>query len=362
MSVKSNNKPIRVMTIVGARPQFIKAAMLSRALMKKGNCEEIMVHTGQHYDEEMSKVFFEEMGLPKPQVNLQIGSGQHGQQTGRMLEQLEIVMLDISPDWVVVYGDTNSTLAGALAAAKLHIPVAHVEAGLRSFNRKMPEEINRILVDQISSILFTPTQQADDHLKRENFDSTMVHRVGDVMFDAVRFFSSDLNQATFSVPPKPYVLATIHRAENTDDVEKLRAIIEGLEDVAKELEVIWPVHPRTQSAMFNAGIYPKVSTRSPVGYLEMLALMKSAEIIVTDSGGVQKEAFFIGVPCVTVRTETEWVELLEVGWNHLANPSDSSSIPNAIKKMLGVGKSLASPNLYGDGNAAEKMADILINF
>jgi len=362
MSVRSNNKPIRVMTIVGARPQFIKAAMLSRAFLKKENCEEIMVHTGQHYDAEMSQVFFEEMGLPKPQFNLKIGSGQHGQQTGRMLEQLEKVMLDVSPDWVVVYGDTNSTLAGALAATKLHIPVAHVEAGLRSFNRKMPEEINRILVDQMSTLLFTPTQQANDHLTKENFSSEMVHRVGDVMFDAVLFFSSKLNLETFSVPQTPYVLATIHRAENTDELEKLSAIIEGLEDVAKELEVIWPVHPRTQSAMANAEICPRVATRSPVGYLEMLALMKGAEIIVTDSGGVQKEAFFLGVPCVTVRRETEWVELIDAGWNHLANPSDPSSILHAVKKMLGAEKHLVSPNLYGDGNAADKMADILINF
>lgn len=361
MSINPNIRPIRVMTIVGARPQFIKAAMLSRALMKKENCEEIMVHTGQHYDVEMSQIFFEEMGLPKPQINLKIGSGKHGQQTGRMLEQLEKVILDISPDWVVVYGDTNSTLAGALAATKLHIPVAHVEAGLRSFNRKMPEEINRILVDQISTILFTPTQRADDHLKKENFSSSMIHRVGDVMFDAVLFFSSNLNLESFSVPQKPYILATIHRAENTDNSHSLCSIINGLEDISSELEVIWPVHPRTQSAMANAGLCPQVSTRPPVGYLEMLALMKGSELIVTDSGGVQKEAFFLGVPCVTVRTETEWLELLDAGWNRLANPSDPSSIPHAVEKMLGAEKQLASPNLYGDGNAAEKMANILLD-
>ena len=283
---------MRVITIVGARPQFVKAAMLSRSLMKVGHCEEILVHTGQHYDAEMSEIFFDEMGIPKPKINLDIGSGGHGQQTGRMLEKLEKVMLDCSPDWVVVYGDTNSTLAGALSAAKLHIPVAHVEAGLRSFNRQMPEELNRVLVDQLSAVLFTPTEQADKHLQNENFCPSKVYRVGDVMFDAVRFFSSVLESKKFAIPQKPFVLTTIHRAENTDNPERLKAIIEGLEELSQKFEVVWPVHPRTKFAMDNAGISPKLKTCLPVGYLEMLALMKSAELIITDSGGVQKEAFF----------------------------------------------------------------------
>lgn len=351
---------MRVLTIVGARPQFIKAAMLSRSLLKVEHCEEILVHTGQHYDAEMSEIFFDEMGLPEPQINLNVGSGGHGQQTGRMLEQLEKLMLDLSPDWVVVYGDTNSTLAGALAAAKLHIPVAHVEAGLRSFNRQMPEEINRILVDQLSTVLFTPTEQADKNLQDENFCSSRVYRVGDVMFDAVRFFSSVLESKKFSIPRKPFVLTTVHRAENTDNPKRLKAIVEGLEEVSQKFEVVWPVHPRTKFAMDKAGLSPKLKTCLPVGYLEMLALMKSAQVIITDSGGVQKEAFFLGVPCVTVRTETEWVELIESGWNRLANPSDPQSILQTVNKMIGVGATLSSPNFYGDGNAADKMAEILL--
>jgi UDP-GlcNAc3NAcA epimerase len=349
------------MTIVGARPQFIKAAMLSRELMKRDSCSETMVHTGQHYDAMMSNVFFKEMGLPQPQFNLKVGSGSHGAQTARMLEKLEEVMIKVSPDWVVVYGDTNSTLAGALAAAKLNIPVVHVEAGLRSFNRRMPEEINRILVDQLSTILFTPTDHATDYLRKENFALSKIYQVEDIMLDAVRFYISQNEKLKKTFPNKPYCLVTIHRAENTDIAGRLRAIIEGLEDLNNTIEVIWPIHPRAAKSLDNFSITTKIKTRTPVGYLEMLELIRGAEVVVTDSGGIQKEAFILKVPCVTVRTETEWVELLHSGWNCLVNPSNSQSIPLVVHEMMTAVKSLDYPDLYGEGDAAGKMVDVLLS-
>ena len=349
------------MTIVGARPQFIKAAMLSKELVNRNSCIEIMVHTGQHYDAMMSSVFFNEMGLPKPKYNLKVGSGTHGFQTARMLEKIEKAMIEVSPDWVVVYGDTNSTLAGALAAAKLNIPIAHVEAGLRSFNRFMPEEVNRILVDQLSTILFTPTDLASNYLRKENFAPSKIHQVGDIMLDAVRFYTSQRKWVRKTSLNSPYCLVTVHRAENTDIFERLRAIVEGLESLSNTIEVVWPIHPRTKKLLDEFNITPKIKTRKPIGYLEMLQLISGAEIVVTDSGGVQKEAFILKVPCVTTRTETEWVELLHSGWNRLADPIDPQSIPLAANEMITVAKKLHYPKLYGDGDAASKMADILLS-
>tara|TARA_B100000676_G_scaffold45652_1_gene44059 strand:+ start:560 stop:1642 length:1083 start_codon:yes stop_codon:yes gene_type:complete len=352
----------KILSIVGARPQFIKAAMLSRAWAAAG-AEEALVHTGQHYDAAMSDVFFAEMDLPEPKHHLGIGSASHGAQTGRMLEQLEQVILAEKPDWVVVYGDTNSTLAGALAAAKLHVPVAHVEAGLRSFNRAMPEELNRLVADQLSDLRFAPTDEAVAHLKREGFAAETIHQVGDVMHDAVQHFGA----RTVAKPLNerlgvegPFALATIHRAENTDDPARLKTIITGLEAVHTQLPVVFPVHPRTRKALSESSLQPALHLGEPVGYVEMLQLEKSAAVVVTDSGGIQKEAFFQGTPCVTARTETEWVELVEHGWNRLADPNDPVSIPQAVEAALSADLPAAPPNLYGGGHAAEAMVDILL--
>ena len=352
----------KILSIVGARPQFIKAAMLSRAWAAAG-AEEALVHTGQHYDAAMSDVFFTEMDLPEPKHHLGIGSASHGAQTGRMLEQLEQVILAERPDWVVVYGDTNSTLAGALAAAKLHVPVAHVEAGLRSFNRAMPEELNRLVADQLSDLRFAPTDEAVVHLKREGFAAETIHQVGDVMHDAVQHFG----ERTVAKPLNerlgvegPFALATIHRAENTDDPARLKAIITGLEAVHTQLPVVFPVHPRTRKALSESSLQPALHLGEPVGYVEMLQLEKAAAVVVTDSGGIQKEAFFQGTPCVTARTETEWVELVEHGWNRLADPNDPVSIPQAVEAALSAELPADPPNLYGDGHAAKAMVDILL--
>lgn len=353
----SNHK---ILSIVGARPQFVKAAMLSNAWKKVSDFEEIIVHTGQHYDEVMSEVFFQQMGIPKPKYNLQVGSLSHGAQTGRMIEQLERVMMEEKPKWVVVYGDTNSTLAGALSAVKLHIPVAHVEAGLRSFNRKMPEEINRIVVDQLSTILFTPTSLATKCLIDEGYERGSIHEVGDVMFDACRYFERKSQVDEVGTNEKEFALVTIHRAENTDDPDIMGSIVAGLEELSKKMDIVWPIHPRTKNALSKYGLNDKMG-RSPVSYLEMLELMRKARVVVTDSGGVQKESFFCGTPCVTCRAETEWVELVECGWNRLADPAKQESIPDAVVQALyQFDQGLPVPLLYGDGNAAEKMTKVLI--
>jgi len=353
----------KILSIVGARPQFIKAAMLSRAWAAAG-ANEVLVHTGQHYDAAMSDVFFAEMDLPEPKHHLGIGSASHAVQTGRMLEQLEAVILTEQPDWVVVYGDTNSTLAGTLAAAKLHVLVAHVEAGLRSFNRAMPEEINRLVADQLANVRFAPTAEAVEHLQREGFSPESIHQVGDVMYDAVRHFGdrtlTEPLHARLGVE-KPFALATIHRAENTDDAARLQAIMTGLEAVHAELPVIFPVHPRTRKALEANGLSPAVHLAEPVGYVEMLQLEKAASVVITDSGGVQKEAFFQQTPCVTARTETEWVELVEHGLNRLADPHDAASIPAAVEAALAAEWPADLPDLYGDGHAAEAMVNILLN-
>ena len=289
----------------------------------------MLVHTGQHYDENMSEVFFQELEIPKPDYYLGIGSGTHGAQTGRMLEAIEQVLLQIVPDLVLVYGDTNSTLAGALAAVKLHVPVAHVEAGLRSYNRRMPEEINRVLTDHASDLLFAPTEAAVENLKQEGISSNRIFLVGDVMYDASLYYGAKAERESrilqqLGLRPKQYVLATIHRAENTDDAQRLRSIFDGLELAAKEIPVIIPLHPRTREALKQEAQLSKVAQHvlviQPVGYLDMVMLEKHSRLIATDSGGVQKEAFFYNVPCMTLRSETEWVELVELGWNRLVPP------------------------------------------
>ena len=347
----------KVVSVVGARPQFVKAAPVSKALQQAGHVERL-VHTGQHYDANMSAVFFSELGLPAPAHHLGIGSGSHGAQTGAMLEAIERVLMSEQPDWVLVYGDTNSTLAGALAAAKLHVPVAHVEAGLRSFNRRMPEEINRVLVDHLSALLFAPSQVARDNLAAEGLHKG-VEIVGDVMVGAVEMAAGisrprhDWLQR-WGVDAGKYLLATIHRAENTDDVGRLRRIVDALE--ALDEPVILPLHPRTRKALGAfAGSTSKVRYVDPVGYLDMVCLECHARMILTDSGGVQKEAYWLGVPCLTLRDETEWVETVEAGWNRLVSP-DVVSITEAVRSFV---PPAARPALYGDRRAAERIAAML---
>jgi UDP-GlcNAc3NAcA epimerase len=353
---------VKVATIVGARPQFVKAVVVSRAFGEHPKAvQEVLIHTGQHYDANMSKVFFEELDIPKPAYNLGIGGGTHGQNTGRMIEQIEQVLLIERPDWVLVYGDTDSTLAGALAAVKLHIPVAHVEAGLRSFNRRMPEEINRVLTDHAADLLFTPTDTATRNLANEGIPEGQVRQVGDVMYDAALFYSARAEARSRSLEqiglaPKRYVLATVHRAENTDDLARLEGIVSGF--AASGADIVWPLHPRTRERLhaYALEIPPNVRTIEPVGYLDMVMLERHAAAIATDSGGVQKEAFFFGVPCVTLRGETEWVELLECGINHLAGTD-----PKRIALLLRTPRRPSDwpRHLYGDGRAAHSIVATL---
>jgi UDP-GlcNAc3NAcA epimerase len=352
----------RILTIVGARPQFVKAAVVSLALVESG-VEEVLLHTGQHYDERMSDVFFREMGIPAPAHMLQVGSASHGAQTGRMLEGIEAALQQEKPDAVLVYGDTNSTLAGALAAAKLHIPVAHVESGLRSFNRKMPEEINRVLTDHISRWLFCPTDSAVSNLAAEGITGEHVFQVGDVMFDAAQRFGAHPSVAEAEILTRlgltsgAYVLSTVHRAENTDDPARLAVIIEALGRVAQEMPVVLPLHPRTVALAGAALTASGVKVIEPVGYLDMLALERGAAVVATDSGGVQKEAFFQRAPCVTFRDETEWVELVEAGWNTVIPPVEADALAAEIlAARTRPGQDVA---LYGGGDASRRIADVL---
>lgn len=339
----------KIFTVVGARPQFIKASPVSQALAAAG-LKEVLAHTGQHFDALMSDVFFEELAIPKPAYNLAVNSLGHGAMTGRMLEKLETAMLDEKPDMVLIYGDTNSTVAGALAAAKLHIPVAHVEAGLRSFNRRMPEEINRVMADHVSTLLFCPTQTARQNLANEGI-SKGVHVVGDVMFDTTlqaleRAKSRSGILDRLSLTPKAYAVSTIHRAESTDDPGDLARVIAWLEQAALDLPIIMPAHPRLRKLLLAANIVPKGLTLiDPVGYLDMALLLKNAVAVYTDSGGLQKEAYFHRVPCVTLRSETEWVETVEAGWNRLWTGPDYRSrrdIPD-----------------YGTGNSSTLIARVI---
>lgn len=352
-----------IATVLGARPQFIKASAVTSALAAHDDIREILVHTGQHFDAGMSDIFFEELGIPEPDHHLGVSGGGHGAMTGKMLLKLEPLFEQIQPDWVLVYGDTNSTLAGALAAAKLHIPVAHVEAGLRSFNRRMPEELNRIATDHLSDLLFAPTGLAAENLAREGIAAERVKPVGDVMYDvaikqAGRARSRSDILARLGIGKKGYVLSTVHRAENTDNADNLRAIFGALDLVAAEMPVVLPLHPRTAGALKKHAIDTgKIRLIDPVGYLDMIALEKNAAVIATDSGGIQKEAYFHGVPCVTLREETEWVELVDLGWNRLAPPA-SSDIRAAILAARNSSGRAASP--YGTGRAAETIIDQLV--
>lgn len=355
---------VKIVTIVGARPQFIKAAPVSKVLREAGYAE-FLVHTGQHYDDDMSAIFFREMGIPEPDVNLEVGSGTHGEQTGQMLIRLEAVLLKETPDWVLVYGDTNSTLAGALAACKLHFPIAHVEAGLRSFNRDMPEEHNRVLTDHCADSLFCPTQTAVENLERENITQG-VHLVGDTMYDAVlRFGDLACQRSTIlqdlGIYPQEYLLATLHRPYNTDNPEHLCNILQAFLDINQS--IIFPVHPRTQQeiASLDRTQRLKVSGSNitlidPVGYLDMLMLEQHARMILTDSGGMQKEAYFFGVPCVTLRPETEWVETVETGWNMLVGANQQAILRTVNDHKWPQNRS--SP-VFGDGRAAHRIVEVL---
>jgi UDP-GlcNAc3NAcA epimerase len=358
--------PRKIVTIVGARPQFIKASAISAMLAASDHFTEIVVHTGQHFDANMSDVFFTELGMAPPAYHFDIHGGGHGEMTARMLMAIETVLCTEKPDAVIVYGDTNSTLAGALAAIKLHIPLAHVEAGLRSFNRNSPEEINRILTDRVSQWLFTPTENAAAELLREGTAPENIHPVGDVMYDVALHHGGRVREqggilarlgAEHGIRPGAYCLATIHRAENTDDLERLAAIVAGLCAFSKQIPVVWPLHPRLRDVLARhrqlAPIAQFVVMIDPVGYLDMVQLEKYAGLIATDSGGVQKEAFFHRIPCVTLRGETEWTELVESGWNRLVMPTNGAEIYAALCAGLGtVGKDI-SP--YGSGDAARRI-------
>jgi UDP-GlcNAc3NAcA epimerase len=358
--------PKKILTIIGARPQFIKAAPIAKAFKNSHYLVEILVHTGQHYDSAMSEIFFSELEIPAPKYNLEVGSATHAIQTAEIMKRLEEVMLKEKPDLVLIYGDTNSTLAGALTAAKLHIPIAHIEAGLRSFNRKMPEEINRIVTDVLSSIHFTPTQTAADNLRREGIASN-VYNCGDVMYDAALQAAekarkqSSIMQRLF-LNPKRFILATIHRAENTDDQHRLTSIFSAFNQIASTIPIVLPLHPRTKKFL---GLYSlEESARNlliidPIGYLDMVSLENNAQLIITDSGGVQKEAYFYHVPCVTLRDETEWVETIAAGWNQLADVSAVANIVNAAQTMLTdkiVRNEIAE---YGVGMAAKQIVAAL---
>ena len=386
---------MKIVTIVGARPQFIKAAAVRRAIRKinersqarlygKSRIQEILVHTGQHYDYMMDKVFFEELKLPRPDYHLGVGSGSHGKQTGKMLERIEMVLQKERPERVLVYGDTNSTLAGALTAAKLKIPVAHVEAGLRSFNRAMPEEVNRLLTDHLSTFLFCPTDQAVRNLLKEGIKdggTRIVKNVGDVMYDSILYYSkiaerrsaileelglytsnSVRNADLHSLRTPNYYLATLHRAENTDDPKKLKSIFRALNEIGKKTPVVLPLHPRTKKMIKAYHLFSEfksIKFIEPVSYLDMLKLGKNAKAILTDSGGVQKEAYWFGVPCLTLREETEWVETIESGWNTLVG----TSVERIMKEADHAGgrrRYLKRNRIFGDGKASQKIVQILM--
>jgi UDP-N-acetylglucosamine 2-epimerase len=362
---------MKIVSIIGARPQIVKAAALSRTIIAHGKEQhdraivEIIVHTGQHYDNNMSQVFFDELDIPEPDYYLGIGSGSHGEQTGKMLQEIEAVLKEEEPDYCLVYGDTNSTLAGAVAAAKLRIRVAHVEAGLRSFNRKMPEEINRVVTDHISDLLFCPTETSVDNLSREGI-SAGVHHVGDVMFDCIRFYArmaktvENKTLKGLDVHPRSYYLATVHRAENTNDSARLTHIFQALDEIAtQDCPVVLPLHPRTAkyAQRYDLKFSDGVRIIQPVSYLEMVVLESNARLILTDSGGVQKEAYWFSVPCITLRDETEWVETVESGWNILTG-ADKHRIIDGVKHSYRA-QHVSPESVYGNSSAANHICEIL---
>lgn len=362
---------MKIITVIGARPQFIKAAMVSRAIRiynsnHTNRIEELLLHTGQHYDENMSAVFFEEMGIPEPTWQLQCGNGSHAEMTGTMLIEIEKRIQEVMPDYVLVYGDTNSTLAGALAAAKLHVPVIHVEAGLRSFNRQMPEEINRILTDHIASLLCCPTFAAVEHLQNEGITAGVYH-VGDVMYDAALVFGQLAEDASdilirLNIHSKSFYLCTVHRAENTDQEERLKGIIDALlETGTPNVPVVLPLHPRTKKCLQQYGwlhaleTHPGIRLTTPLSFLDMVMLERHASVILTDSGGVQKEAYFHGTPCVTLREETEWQETIAAGWNQIAGYK-TENILHCLNHLPPKRKDIPE---FGDGDAAGKIIRLL---
>jgi len=374
---------MKILTILGARPQFIKAGNVSRAI-EQYNCSvssnnkqlktrnqqpitEIIVHTGQHYDTNMSDVFFEELHLPKPDYFLGIGGKSHGAMTGQMIEKIEEVALKEKPDWILIYGDTNSTLAGAIVASKLHIKLAHIEAGLRSFNMDMPEEVNRILSDRVSTILFCPTNKAIENLKNEGFKNfgCKIVKSGDVMYDGALFYKK-LSQKPSCNIEKKYILCTVHRAENTDNIERLKSIFEALSEIAKDTQIILPLHPRTKQKLTNIPITNnQLTIIDPVGYLEMVWLLENCNMVVTDSGGLQKEAYFFKKPCITLRDETEWVELVDIGANKLVG-ANKEKIIDTYHQYTNTPIYQYTNNqltsLYGDGKASEKIIKELLDY
>jgi len=353
---------MKIVTILGARPQFVKASMVSKEMIERRDIQEVIIHTGQHFDENMSKIFFQEMGIPEPKYNLGINTLPHGAMTGRMLEKIEKVLQKEHPDWVLVYGDTNSTLAGALSAVKIHIPVAHVEAGLRSFNRKMPEEINRVLTDHLCDTCFAPTLTAVENLRREGISKERIKLVGDVMFDATIYYSSIANQdkillKKLNLRKGSYVLATIHRPENTDHPDKLESIIEALNMINSSETVVLPLHPRTKNKLRQNKIKTDFKTIDPVGYTQMLTLFNNCRMVLTDSGGLQKEAYFLKKCCVTIRDETEWVELVNHGVNVLVG-ADKKKIIDSYEIMR-VKDTDFNQKFYGDGNTRKLIVENL---
>lgn len=350
---------MKIITIVGARPQFIKAAAVSREITNHPEIFEKIVHTGQHFDANMSDIFFDEMQIPKPDYNLNINGLNHGAMTGQMMEKIEDVLLVENPDWVLVYGDTNSTIAGALAARKLHINVAHVEAGLRSFNMRMPEEINRILTDRISNILFCPTDAAIDNLMNEGYKNMDIKilKTGDVMQDAAIFYKTMAKAPSLSLSEN-FILATIHRAENTDDPTRLKSIFEAFNQISAEVQLVLPLHPRTKKIIQSTDILLSDNLKiiDPVGYLEMVYLLKNCMLVMTDSGGLQKEAFFFGKPCITLRDETEWVELVQNGFNRTAGADSQKILDYFHNQKYNLDFNL---NLYGKGMASSLIINAL---
>lgn len=352
----------KIVSVIGARPQFIKAGAISRKILENTEIKEVLIHTGQHYDSKMSEVFFKELEIPSPKYNLGIGGFSHGAMTGRMIEGIEKILLEEKPNFTLVYGDTDSTLAGALASVKLQIPVIHIEAGLRSFNMQMPEEINRILTDRVSSLLFAPTKRAVENLQREgfeNFDCEIVCS-GDVMYDVALYYKDRAKKPNM-VFPKEFILCTLHRAENTENLQKMKNIFEALNKISSQIPVIMPLHPRTQNKILANNIQAEnIYFIEPLGYLEMVWALQNCVMVATDSGGLQKEAYYFKKPCITLREETEWVELLEVGCNCLVG-ADAEKIYQAFKKMSDINLNFDAL-LYGNGNASQKILEVIGDF
>jgi len=364
---------MKILTILGARPQFIKAGSVSREIQRQKNegknVKELIVHTGQHYDTNMSDIFFEEMKIPKPDYFLGIGGKSHGAMTGQMIEKIEEVATNEKPDWIMVYGDTNSTLAGAIVASKLHIKLAHVEAGLRSYNMKMPEEVNRILTDRVSDILFCPTKTAVENLKKEGFPFTttnkqqLITNVGDVMQDGAIFYKQCSQKPTnFNLKSSSYILCTIHRAENTDNPERLKNIFEALNQIAEKTPIVIPLHPRTKKILESLKLnIQNLTVIEPIGYIEMVWLIDNCKLVMTDSGGLQKEAYFFGKPCITMRDETEWIELTEAKVNILVG-ANKEKILNAYNNSTSLNTGNELLNLYGDGKASKKIIEEILHY